>query len=423
MIATSRARYFLVVVAGTFALQLMGCATYQNKIKDARDLIGTNQSEKAIAILEPLANKDNDDQLAYMLDYGMALHQSGKYKQSASVLSQAEKIADIQDYTSISKQTASLLLSEGMVQYKGDDFEKVLINAMNAINYVMLNDLDGALVEVRRLNNKLVLYKNEAKKNYEQNPFAFYLSAIIWEADRKYDDAYIAYKHAYELAPAFKPLREDLIRSAIRADRPDELTKWKKAFPEVKVRPEWKDKTMGELVFIYQQGWGPRKGARPEAPRFPKLFPVPTVTNQARLEVWPQTAVQVILQEAPTETIYSVTDVAIKTLDDDYAALIAKRVAGVAAKAVVADQIRQKNELLGAAAWIAMNIADQADLRQWSTLPGTLQIARIYLKPGKYNVSATGMNSAGAATGEAMAPKEIEIKAGQKSFTTWRSFR
>jgi hypothetical protein len=371
---------------------------------------------KAATLLEPMANQDGKDQLVYILDYATALQQAGRYKDSATQFSKAEKIADIQDYHSLSKIATAAVLSEEMVQYKGDDYEKVLINALNAVNFLELGELDDALVEVRRLNQKLYKFKYEAKRDYEQNPFAYYLSALIWEADRKWDDAYISYKNTFDLVPDFYPLHEDMIRAAIRAQRPEDVEKWKKQFPEVQVKPEWSDRTMGEIVFIHQQGWGPRKQPRPEAPRFPYLVPVYSRTKAARLIVNDKPA-------ATTIPIFSVQQVAIKTLNDDYARLVASRVGGVVAKAVVADQIRQKNKLLGEVAWIAMNVADRADLRQWSTLPEGFQIARYPVKAGKYKVRAVGLDAGGGENPESMPEREIEVKPGRKVFVSWRTYR
>jgi hypothetical protein len=405
--------------AGSIVMLLVlvtGCATYQGKVYEARKLISINQPSQAAAQLEPLANEEGKDQLIYLLDYATALQLAGRYKDSARAFERAERIADIQDYHSLSKITSSLLLSEEMVQYKGESFEKVLINGVNAINYVEMGDLDEALVEVRKLNQKLHKYRTEAKRDYDENPYAYYLSGLIWEADRKWDDAYIAYKNAYELAPEYTPLHEDLIRTALKAQRPDELEKWKKEFPEVKVRPEWRDSSMGEIVLLFQQGWGPRKEPRSESPRFPRLVPVGSSTAQAKLVVSSTHAVA-------SQPIFSVEKVAIKTLDDDFARLVATRVAGVAAKAVIADQIRQKNQLLGQLAWIAMNVADRADLRQWSTLPETFQVARIWVKAGKYKVTAQGLDGSGSPTGDAMPERDVDLRAGRKAFVTWRSLR
>ena len=102
------------------------------------------------------------------------------------------------------------------------------------MNYLEMQNLEDALVEVRDLNTMLYKFKTEAKKNYDQNPFAFYLAAMIYEADHQYDDALISYKSAYEVAPNYAPLRQDLIRAALLAQRPDELAKFKSLFPAEK---------------------------------------------------------------------------------------------------------------------------------------------------------------------------------------------
>jgi uncharacterized protein len=401
----------LALLLSTAALS--GCATYQTDVDEARHALATDNPSQAASLLKPLAEKDGRDQLVYLLDYATALQQAKRFKDSAQAFQKAAQIAEVQDYHSISNVTASLVLSEEMIQYKGDDYEKVLINAMNAVNYLEMGDLDEALVEVKQLNLKLYKYKFEAKKNYEQNPYAFYLSALIWEAQRNFDDAYIAYKSAYELAPNYEPLKYDLLRAARNAQRPEEFEKWQKQFPDVKLKPEPRD--VAEVVLIYEQGWGPRKQPRPENQRFPELRSVYSRTQKARLQVGKRST--------DSSEIFDVSNVAIKTMNDDYARLIATRVAGVGTKAVLADQLRQKNSALGAIAWIAMNATDRADLRQWSTLPESFQIARMSLKPGRYKIKAVGLDTYGSPTGEEMPEREIEVRAGKKTFVSWRSVR
>ncbi|RYZ77098.1 MAG: hypothetical protein EOP05_02970 [Proteobacteria bacterium] len=407
------ATFNLKTVAALLFLILSGCATYQTKVNDARNAIASENPEQAVALLKPLAEEESRDQLVYLLDYATALQQARKFKESAQAYQKAAQIAEVQDYYSVSKITASLVLTEEMAQYKGDDYEKVLINAMNAVNYLEMGNLDEALVEVKQLNLKLYKYRTEAKKNYEQNPYAYYLGAMIWEAQRSFDDAYIAYKNVYDIDPNYGPIKADLLRSARLAQRPDELSKWQKQFGES--APSVDLKNSGEVVLIFEQGWGPRKESRPENRRFPQLKPVYARTQRAKLEV--------ANQSATTNEIFSVERVAIKTLNDDYARLVGSRVAGIGAKAVLADQVRQKNELLGAVAWIALNATDRADVRQWSTLPESFQIARMTLKPGKYKVKAIGLDAYGSESGEQMPEREIEVRAGKKVFVSWRSVR
>ncbi len=410
-----RSLQFSTYLLSLSAVLISSCASYQTKVETARNDLAAHDAAKAVAALKPLAEQDGKDQLVYLLDYATALQLQGNYKESAKIFGRAEKIADIQDYTSLSREASSLILNAEMVQYKGDDYEKILINSVNAINYLMMNQLDDALVEVRRVNEKLYKFKYEAKRNYEQSAYASYLSAVIWEADGRFDDSYIDYKKAYELVPNYEPLHADLIRAAMRAHRDEDVQKWKKEFPEVQIGSEFKDPKAGELVLIYQQGWGPRKYPRPGAPRFPKLFPVSSNAKKAELEI---TGIDKIV----TASIYSVQDVGIKTLENDYVGIVAKRLAGVAAKAVLSDQIRQRNPLLGDLAFIALNATDRADLRQWSTLPETFQIARKRLKAGTYKISVRGIYGSGGATGENLPDQEITILPGKKTFITWRSF-
>src|SRR5262249_23650806 len=99
------------------------------------------------------------------------------------------------------------------------------------------------------------------------------------------------------------------------------------------------------------------------------------------------------------------------------------RAAGIATKAVVADQVRQKNQLLGDLTWIGLNLADQADLRQWGTLPETFQIAKILVPAGNYKVFALGLSQMGEKTGENMPGREVVVKPRKKTFVYWRSYR
>lgn len=397
-------------------LVLAGCATYQGKVNQSREFLSSGRYEEALQKLQPLAEKEDGDQLVYLLDYGTALHMAGQYQESNKVFLKADKLSELVDYHSVSRVAGSMLLNEEMVQYKGDTFEKIFINAYLALNFLQLGQLDSALVETRRMNEKYIKLRSEDKQSFELNPFAKYLSALIWEADQKWDDAYIAYEEAYKLDSGISGIQADLIRSAKRARRMDQYNQWKTAFPQVEENPLWSDRTAGELVIIYQQGWGPRKAFNPMDFRFPVLKPIRSETQTVRMDLKDKNQVQ-------SQLVYDTEKAAIKTLQEDSAALLARRLAGIATKEVVSDQIRQKNELLGAISNIVMHASDRADLRQWSTLPQTIQIIRVPLKPGIYSFSLQGLNSSGAPTSDHLDSKEIKIVAGKKYFMNWRSLK
>lgn len=397
-----------------FFLFLVACATYQGKVDHARSLLEDGRFSEALSQLKKLADEPSKDQLIYLLDYATALQVSGDYKESNKYFLIADKFADIQDYTSLSLETGSLLTSEEMVQYKGEDYEVVLINAMAAINYLNLGDLENAMVEVRRLNEKLRRFRLEAKRNFTDNPLALYLSAIIYEANQNWDDAAIAYEQVYAVNPDYPPLREDLIRSNLRARRFDAVKKWKLMFPDVVEKPEWTDRTRGEVIVIYQQGWGPRKGFRRDNMRYPAMYPIWSVRTNDAPELF---QLKNKIESAPilfsgNEVLFNVDQVAVQSLEDQYAALVARRLGGVIAKEIVAERIRRENQLLGDLALIAMYAADRADLRQWSTLPKNFIIYRANIPAGDYKIRL-----------HADRPETtLTVKSGKKIFLGERTF-
>jgi uncharacterized protein len=401
----------------TLLLFSFGCATYQSNSRTARsDFYGGKFAEAAKA-LEAKANEDSKDQLLYLFDRGMALQLAGDYKDSEKDWLAADKMSEVKDYVSISTEVATLVTNDNIKQYKGEDFEKVIINAFLAIDYTLQGNFEDALVECRRVNQKLYKYKFEAKRDYEQNPFARYLSALIWLASGHPDDAYIDFKETYKIIGASFPyLKYDLVKWAKRLGRFEDLKEWQQEFGDVKVPSPKEDSQTGEVILIYQQGRSAEKRPNPASHRFPKFYHRFSTTTEAVMEVPDENISE------HTHEIYSISKVAIKTLDDAFAGLVAKRVAGVVVKGVIADQIAQHNQLLGMMAWAGLNAMDQADLRFWETLPDTLQIAKLRVSPGEHEIKVVGLSGPTQPSGEQTSFK-VNVEAGKTLFLNWRSLR
>jgi len=86
-----------------------------------------------------------------------------------------------------------MLSNDLTLPYEGEDFETVLINVVAALNYVLLNQWDDALVEARKVDHKLnVINDRYDKKNvYKEDAFARYLSGILYEGKGELNDAFI----------------------------------------------------------------------------------------------------------------------------------------------------------------------------------------------------------------------------------------
>jgi hypothetical protein len=132
----------------------------------------------------------------------------------------------------------------------------------------------------------------------------------------------------------------------------------------------------------------------------PELVPLPDLNSSASIGFGNQ------------DVLFNVDQVAVDSLEDQYAALVARRIGGAVAKEILAERIRKENQLLGDLALIAMYASDRADLRQWSTLPKNFKIYRASVPAGDYQLRISGQIKA----------ENLHLKAGEKVFINQRTF-
>src|SRR5262245_35225402 len=121
----ARVAAFVLVAAVATA-----CASARMSDREADNLFRSGNYDGAAEHLRKGLEKEGEsgkDSLLYLLDLGLSLHSAGKYDESNKVLLKADRIADIKDYTSLAAEAGTLITSENTKDYKGEDFEKVLI--------------------------------------------------------------------------------------------------------------------------------------------------------------------------------------------------------------------------------------------------------------------------------------------------------
>lgn len=362
--------------------------------------------------------EDGRDILLYLLDVGLSLHSAGRYAESTQYLLKADKMAEIKDYTSLAKEAGTLLTSDNIKDYRAEDFENVLINTYLSMNYAALGNYEDALVEARRVNQKLYRMINEGQRKYQQSAYARYLSAMIYEAEGQLNDAYVDYKEAYKIDSGLPGIGRDLWRLArLQGDR-EGVEKWDKEFglsaEDHKAAMLAGPKSgRGEIIILYENGISPVKKPNPSFSQLPKFYPRRNPATSAHVELKLGGATK---YEANTAVYNDIEGTAIKTLDEKYAGLLAKKLAGIVAKEVVADQVgKHTDPALGFLLRLFFYASDQADCRSWNLLPRDLQIARIPVEPGEYVIQVSPQGS-----GRTLAPKTIKIAAGKKAFVDFR---
>lgn len=400
----------------TGAFLILGCATYQNQVSSARDSMEAHRHDEAIETFKKQYESANGDQLAYLLEYATALHQAGRYEESNKAFQQAERMSELNDYTSVSREAGAMIVQEGLVQYKAEIFEYVLITIYRALNYLMLGDYDNAQVMARKLNEKLNKLSTEMDTDTKkrQASFAAYLAAILWEAQGDWDNAFVLYSKAHEMAPEVDVIKRDVLIAAKRSGRETDYEKYKKKWATIDKSLDIKNiKGRGEFVFIFQQGWIARKQMRPENKTFPMMVPVSKTIG----------SVDVLVddQKIHSEKVYDLDLISIQTMDAIFAKLVARAVARQAARIAVRESAR-KNEKhaavqVAALATFIFEAMDTADLRQWSTLPASFQVARVYLSPGKHHIKVMGYNNQ-----TTVWEGDVTIQPNKKSFITQRAY-
>lgn len=361
-----------------------------------------------------LADYGDNAQLLYLLDSAMVHLQCGDFEIAQERFHAAERLAQDLWTESLSRQAASLVTNEYLLQYAGEDYERALINMMSALGYLQSGQFDDALVECRRLDSLLGLFneKYEAKNVYKEDAFGRYLSGILHEADNALDDAFIDYRKALEVyhdyetyygTPAPPTLAEDLRRVAAAVDRLEDV---KALLPET-ADPQQasyeKSRELGKVVFIQLSGRAPLKtqgqfvlptGNGPVAIAYPRLLLLPAACADHHLSLFSgkdRVEAQLALAE-------DIGRIALKNLDDKKARITAKTLARAVAKQVLIDGLSRNNDKnTEMALKTALNIAnlflERADTRSWRTLPGEIYMARLFVPPGEYQVETTDCDS------------------------------
>lgn len=162
-----------VVLSSCLIVLLVSCAstkTKQSQYVESEGFLQERDYASAIAVIEEAKNTEykEKDRVLYYLDIGMLYHYAGEYQLSNQALSEAEWGIEELYTKSVSKSVGSGLLNDNALDYSGEDYEDIYLNIFKALNYIALEDSESALVEIRRIDNKLKLLEDKHKQELEQ---------------------------------------------------------------------------------------------------------------------------------------------------------------------------------------------------------------------------------------------------------------
>ena len=373
----------------------------------------------------PLPHSGTRSEVLLRLERGALLQYLGRFRESSAEFGEA--VSAMRTYerrATISLErtatlTANLLLSEAIGPYTGEAHEKVLVHTLDAINYLMLGDLEGARVEVRNayalqrvltekhrqslerarqdaiplgldlrqgLDNPglagLKVAASNAASVY-QNAFASYISAVVYEMQGEDDEAYIDLKQAIESAPQARVIQHDLIRLSRRLGFRDEAAAWEQRFGIG-------EESTGEVVIylVLASGLAPvKEELKLPIPLHSGVVFIALPTYRFR----PASVTGALLNGAgtttPASTLLDIDALASRVLLDELPLLLVRQAVRTSLKAQATRRLYEEYGVIGAlSATLASALTEQADLRTWSTLPKQIHVARLCVPAGTATV-------------------------------------
>jgi hypothetical protein len=435
-----------------------------------------------VAILEK-SKRDYGSRSAvlYLMDKGMLQHLAGHYTASNRSLTQAEAFSEDLYTARISSEIEAFLTTDNALPYEGEEFEKVMLNLLMAMNYVHLGQWDDALVEARKVDHKLNVLgdRNNGRMSYTTDAFARYLSGVLYEATGDLSNAFVAYRLAFEAFQQYRAryglgapdlLRQDLLRVSEALGLNQEHQEYRLAFPGTAWQSESTKRGSGELVFITYAGHAPVKRdvfvdvpfgldslnvvlATKGSPRYylgdyrtaesllygltgrvvrlavPQFMPrrsaiayaeAVAINGESR-----HTARSVVMED--------ITAIAMKDLEDRLLRTTAKAAARAVWKYALTEGVRIgvreavgnkeagviAGAIAGAMARVIAIASEEADKRSWLTLPDQIHVGRVTVPPGTYDLEFRYVGRSGSVI-ERHTMQGVTVTEGQTRFVTTR---
>ncbi|MFL6647441.1 MAG: COG3014 family protein [Sulfurifustaceae bacterium] len=413
-----------------------GCATWSTSFDEIERRLVQEQYTEALAALERQGDGRREP-LLYQLNKAMTLRMAGDYQASNAAFEAAKVLMDKYSAVSLREKTATFIINDAAEAYAGEEHEQVLLHLYEALNYIALGNLDDARVEALQVDLKLREQAERAGTSYVEDPFARYLTGMIYEDRGEWSDALIAYRKSYEAyskrrekygVAVPQALKNDLLRLTQHLGLADEMRRYQKEFGIARFTDQATWRTQGELVFLLHNGLAPIKREhattvldpasghwiRIAVPYYEQRFPV---VRAARVVAGPAVA--------DTEVVADIQAQALNTLEAKMPAITARALARAVVKAELARAARAKGRgnrddamaaaIIGFGMEVASVLTERADTRSWATLPHDIQIARLALPPGSYKIRIELLGADSASVGAIELP-DVVIRPGRKTY-------
>lgn len=148
--ATSSVLLFLLLSGCTASKTITETQHHLRNVPDYRAV----SLDSASTLLEGYRG-DDEEEVLYRLEHAALNHYRNNWDESTRHFQLAERAIDRNYTKSINRNLQAMLVNDLQLAYPGEPYEDIYLTTFNCLNFLHLGDIQGALVEVRRVTNKL----------------------------------------------------------------------------------------------------------------------------------------------------------------------------------------------------------------------------------------------------------------------------
>lgn len=319
----------------------------------------------------------------------------------------------------------ALAINDNLQEYTPADYELGFLHLYLGLNYLHSNQLESALVEMRRANQ----VQEQARKNRQaqlekaqkelrasgitpnigsilaqypdagetlqavQSGYLLYVSALLYEAADDLNSAYVDYRRALAVVPSNRAVIDGTMRVAKRLGMNEHLSQLTQRYGERTALHA----QQGQVIIIEEQGVvDARQNWRLTLPLSDRRGN--TVLYSLALPYYPTAAptrfspLFLNQQVLPSDLLTDVNLMARHDLSERMPSMVVRQALRMVAK----DQIRKESTQGDGVSSLLLNVfntlTEQPDTRSWITLPGRVYAAHHSVKSGEQTLTSDGLS-------------------------------
>ncbi|AEX21392.1 COG3014 family protein [Vibrio sp. EJY3] len=412
----------------SWALMATGCANlsagnlfshYSDQNQEMYQAVVAGEYVKA----KQLQSSDVGGEILGNFEKGRLSFLAQDYPTSLSALEKSDSAVRVQQERatiSLSETTTNvgaLAVNDNLKDYQPADYELGFLHLYLGLNYLQKNDLEGALVEVRRANQVQEAARKAREKSLQaaeedlknqgmsanlgsvlanypdaggklsavQNGYLFYLSGLLYEASRDLNSAYVDYRRALAVMPDNKQVIESTLYAAKKLGMNEDLRLLEKRYGKA---PSGLSKSQGRVIIFDEQGVVEAlQGWRIDLPIYDsrKRWAIYSLA----LPYYPNRGSQRFSDLSLNDTklnssnLADINAMAQNDLNERLMTIVIRQAIRVWAKDRIRKEAAAKGDDVGNIIFNVWNtLTEQPDTRSWQTLPARVKTASQIVKPG-----------------------------------------